>query len=801
MQKLLKNSKLIAFAFILLASVILFFIFANRPLIKPAKSFGSYLPENAQIDSARDVSILPTQGNEFYILVNSSGKTSVCTFNTETNGCKFHCFLNFGYCAVKSFGRDLFIVKSQENNSNGKYQTTVYVYTLIGEEFTKSREISLPLGIKITNATSFEIIDNSLIFIDELDRSKIIKYDYVTENVSEFSHNGSEFHSLTLNTSKDILYTLTNNGKLVIFDLGNEIIEGIEAYICPDTSFKFLKDELIVSESGTLYTVKDGEITKNFKIERQFDENMTGIFCCNELGKKYILSVYNNSTIHCFDIDTYQKKSNPDKEIGTEGGKIFGLGFSENSAIILFKDDKGVNIKVISDEDLKDIENEEEQKQDVENDLYIISFEKKRIIIKKGISTVNEFKDNFEFGGYIVSSFKNYAGKEISGAEKIGTGSTVIFAKGDNSLEFKIIVLSDITGEGNLNSKDLTALYNYLLGKTELTEEVLKIAADLNMDGKVDTLDLLAIEKILNGSVDDINKLKVSNTSAKFNTPAKTDNIKASKVGGNKVKATTNKENIVKRQGNIVSNITDGQFKTYGIPCENFLVNNNVGLNVDFLAKLHEPLDFKIPKDGSPKVLVMHTHTSESYVDTNFRSFNNSLNVVRVGDSICETLEKNGVKTIHNANYHDTPIFPGCYDRSAETVKKILSENPSIKVVLDIHRDSISSKNGKKIKPTVNINGKNAAQIMILSSCDRDSNLDHPNWEKNLSFALKLQKEIESLYPGLTRSLFFTVGRFNQHLTTGSTLIEIGSEVNTLDEAIYSGELVGKSLSSLLCKL
>ena len=238
-----------------------------------------------------------------------------------------------------------------------------------------------------------------------------------------------------------------------------------------------------------------------------------------------------------------------------------------------------------------------------------------------------------------------------------------------------------------------------------------------------------------------------------------------------------------------------------GTRCDNFLIFNNTNLNLDFSSYLNEKVDFTLPKDYLPKVLVMHTHTSESYGRADARSFDNTQNVIRVGDSICEVLQQNNIKTIHDTTYHDTPVFPGCYDRSAVTIKNILEKNPSIRIVLDIHRDSISGKNNKKIKPTVTIGGKKAAQIMILSSCDTAGTLDHPNWNKNLKFALKLQKEIETMFPGLTRPLYFTNGRFNQHLSTGSTLIEIGSEVSTLEEAVYSGNLVGTALSSLIKKL
>ena len=164
-------------------------------------------------------------------------------------------------------------------------------------------------------------------------------------------------------------------------------------------------------------------------------------------------------------------------------------------------------------------------------------------------------------------------------------------------------------------------------------------------------------------------------------------------------------------------------------------------------------------------------------------------------------LENSKIKAIHSTVYHDTPMFTGSYKRSAETIKKILEKNPSIKVVLDIHRDTIECKDKKRIKPTVKIDGRKAAQVMIISGCDTDGSLNYPNWAENLKFSLKLQREIETLYPGLTRSLLFTHARYNQHLTNGSTLIEVGSDANTLDEAVYSGILIGKALSRLLKRL
>lgn len=480
--------------------IIISLIFSRRPLIQPAKSYGSYIPGSDSISDCQKVEVLPASGENFFILIATNSQTHVYTFNKESEECKLRTILNFKISAVKSRGNDLFLVKSYENSSDGKYSTTVYVYSLLDDDSFVNKEISFPLGIKITNDISFSVYENKLLFINEDDNSKITSYDYENKDVFNFSYSGSCFHSISLNFSRNKMYALTNNSKCIFFNLSEGNSEGKEIFVCPDTCFEFLKDDILISNSNTIYSEKNNEIIKNFKVESNYKENISSLIFLKESNEEYILSVFDDSTIHCFDTSLYQKTAKPNKKISLEGHKILGLGSSTKGSIVILKSEKGINIKIIKKEDLEDIDSEDDKEQDVENDLYIISFETRRIIIKKDIKTVTDFKDNFEFGGYTVGEFKNYLGKDISGSEKIGTGSTVVFKNGNSSLEFKIIVLSDITGEGNLNSKDLTSLYNYLLGKGPLNEDVLK-AADINRDKSVDTIDLLTLEKILNGSL------------------------------------------------------------------------------------------------------------------------------------------------------------------------------------------------------------------------------------------------------------------------------------------------------------
>lgn len=224
-------------------------------------------------------------------------------------------------------------------------------------------------------------------------------------------------------------------------------------------------------------------------------------------------------------------------------------------------------------------------------------------------------------------------------------------------------------------------------------------------------------------------------------------------------------------------------------------------------AEIGQPLPFQIEKNSTePQVLIMHTHATESYqMDDSLwydpaysaRSTAYEENVTTVGAAICEELNKQGICTIQDTTFHDYPSYNGSYERSCHTVGQYLEAYPSIKIVLDIHRDAIEH-DGARIKPVFTAaDGKKAAQIMIICGAD-DGTMNMPNFKKNLRFAAALQNTLESQYPGLTRPVLFDYRKYNQRLTTGSLLIEVGGHANTLEEAVRSGHMIGKSLSSLL---
>ena len=242
------------------------------------------------------------------------------------------------------------------------------------------------------------------------------------------------------------------------------------------------------------------------------------------------------------------------------------------------------------------------------------------------------------------------------------------------------------------------------------------------------------------------------------------------------------------------------------IPLENGYIKNCTSISrAEIEAQIQNPPYFTIEDTDEPQVLIMHTHTTESYVPftgdyydktMSFRSTDNSENMSVVGDRIARELEAAGIGVIHDTTQHDYPSYNGSYERSQETVEKYLAQYPSIKIVLDVHRDAIAS--GEDVySAEAEIEGKTAAQVMIISGCD-DGTMGYPDYMKNLSFAAALQNQLEGDYPTLTRPVLFDYRKYNQQLTTGSLLLEIGSHGNTLEQAAYTGELIGKSLGRLL---
>lgn len=235
-------------------------------------------------------------------------------------------------------------------------------------------------------------------------------------------------------------------------------------------------------------------------------------------------------------------------------------------------------------------------------------------------------------------------------------------------------------------------------------------------------------------------------------------------------------------------------------------VTNSHGINIE--QNLTQKCKLEIPDKTKPTVLIFHTHTTESYEmldrgwysdDFPTRSSSPETNMVRVGDAICESLTKAGYNVIHDTTIYDSS-YTGSYSRSREAINNYKKQYPTLQVILDIHRDGIKSKNGVKTKPVNVINGQKAAQIMIIAGCEDGNVDDFPNWKDNLNFAVQLQSEAEEKYPGLMRPIYFCPRKYNMDTSYCGLLLEMGSDANTLKEAVYSGQLIGNALASLMDK-
>ena len=236
--------------------------------------------------------------------------------------------------------------------------------------------------------------------------------------------------------------------------------------------------------------------------------------------------------------------------------------------------------------------------------------------------------------------------------------------------------------------------------------------------------------------------------------------------------------------------------------------NSTFWTNADLLAESRIPPALHPKTDGTPAVLIYHTHTTESYQDVksagydanfSFRTTEPDKNTVAVGDAVAAELTAAGIGVVHACEIHDYPKWNGSYSRSAKTVRAVLEQYPDICIALDLHRDAISS-GTTVIAPVAEIGGRKTAQVMIISGCD-DGKMNLPNYRENFHLACLLQQTAEQMFPGLMRPILFDYRKYNQDLTNGSLLIEIGSQGNTLEEARRAGTYIGQALAETVRQL
>ena len=232
------------------------------------------------------------------------------------------------------------------------------------------------------------------------------------------------------------------------------------------------------------------------------------------------------------------------------------------------------------------------------------------------------------------------------------------------------------------------------------------------------------------------------------------------------------------------------------------LVQVNADWPVDTLALLQQPLTWDLMGEA-PTVLILHSHATESYekqaqyTETSpYRTLDTNYNMVSVGARVAEILEAEGIHVIHDRTLHDYPSYNDAYGNARSAITAALAEHPSICLVLDLHRDAAEDAGGNQKVSTVTVEGESCANLMLVMGSDKGS-LSYPNWERNLALAVKLQAQLEQTHSGLCKPIKLVTSRYNQDLSTGALLVEVGTAGNTHEQAIRAAEYLAEGIVAL----
>lgn len=262
-------------------------------------------------------------------------------------------------------------------------------------------------------------------------------------------------------------------------------------------------------------------------------------------------------------------------------------------------------------------------------------------------------------------------------------------------------------------------------------------------------------------------------------------------------------ENIVERT--LVPDSSEGYLTAGGL-----YLYNRTEHQVDLAQALESPLELTLaPAPEGPQILIIHTHATEAYTpdgeDTyipsdNSRTVDQTQNMLRVGDEMEGVFTSMGLSVLHDRGLYDYPKYNGAYGRSGEAVARYLEEYPTIKVVLDVHRDALEGSDGTVYKAVTTVDSVKTAQIMVVMGSDTGDGV-HPRWRENLALGLKVQKSLDTLFPTLARPMALRNAVYNQNLSVGSFLVEVGTHGNTLQEALAGARDFARSAGAVFLGL
>jgi len=235
---------------------------------------------------------------------------------------------------------------------------------------------------------------------------------------------------------------------------------------------------------------------------------------------------------------------------------------------------------------------------------------------------------------------------------------------------------------------------------------------------------------------------------------------------------------------------------------------NRTNLTVDLAAAAVQEVPFTLEEaDKGPQILILHTHTTEAYTpdgqdiytpsDNNSRTTQEDYNMVRVGDEMEKVFTEMGLSVLHDRQLYDYPQYNGAYQRSGAAAAAYLEEYPTIRIVLDVHRDALVATDGTVYKTVTRVDGEKTAQVMVVVGTGEA----HPGWRDNLALAAKVQKSLDTLYPTLARPIALRSSHYNQQLCPGSLLVEVGSHGNTLQEALAAAREFARAAGAVFLGL
>lgn len=211
-------------------------------------------------------------------------------------------------------------------------------------------------------------------------------------------------------------------------------------------------------------------------------------------------------------------------------------------------------------------------------------------------------------------------------------------------------------------------------------------------------------------------------------------------------------------------------------------------------------MDMTLPQEGDgPQILIYHTHSQEAFADSVPGDVNTG--IVGVGECLTKILtEQYGYRVLHNTGQYDVETRDNAYSRALPAVEQILAENPSIQVIIDLHRDEVA----EETKLVTDIQGRPTARFMFFNGLSRTRKtgdidyLANENQEANLAFSFQMQLKATEYYPGLTRRIYLKGYRYNMHLRPRTLLVELGAQNNTVEEAINACDPLAHILDMVL---